>query len=75
MKRIYYTFLPLTYQRPGGVWWYRDVLDREVEHCLEDLKVVAKEIRLSNEFPDHGLMSIEPPASAVVIKTSEEVAA
>lgn len=75
MKRIYYAFLPLTYQRPGGVWWYRDVLDREVEHCLEDLKVVAKEIRLSNEFPDHGLMSIEPPASAVVIKTSEEVAA
>ena len=75
MKRIYYTFLPLTYRRPGGVWWYHDVADREVAHYLEDLKVVAKEIRISDKFPQHDRMSIEPPASATVIKTSEGVAA
>ncbi len=75
MKRIYYAFLPLTYQRPGGVWWYHDMLDREVDHYLEDLKVVACEIRVSSEFPEHDPMAIEPPASATVIKTSEEVTA
>lgn len=75
MKRIYYAFLPLTYQRPGGVWWYRDVAAHEVDQCLVYLKPVSREIRLSDEFPQHDPMSIAPPASATVVKTSGEVAA
>ena len=75
MKRIYYAFLPLTYQRPGGVWWYRDITDQEVDQYLNDLHPVSREIRLSDEFPQHDPMSIAPPASATVVKASEEVAA
>jgi hypothetical protein len=68
MKRVYYSFLPLDYQRPGGVWWYRDLTDRDANDWINTLKPIAIAIRVSDCFQMHDPMSIEPPADSIDMK-------
>lgn len=66
MLRVYYAMLPLDYQRPGGVWWFRDLSDAEAEEFIEIMRPVAVAIRTSRRFIDHDPMAIAPPADAQV---------
>jgi hypothetical protein len=68
MKRIYYSFLPETYSRPGGIWWHRDVTDHEAVDWIEALAPMAEHIRVSDTFPVHDAMSISPPVDSRIIK-------
>lgn len=68
MKRIYYAFLPLTYKREGGVWWFKDLDDREVADWVKTMKPVCSAVRLTDEFAQHSMRDIYPPASAEVLK-------
>lgn len=64
MLRVYYALLPLDYQRPGGVWWFRDLTAREASEFIEAVRPIATAIRISHQFVAHDPMAIEPPAEA-----------
>jgi hypothetical protein len=72
MVRIYYAFLPLDTQRPGGVWWYRDFggpyARWELPAFIQAIEPFATAMMASREFPDHGPMDVKPPASAVCFR-------
>ena len=69
MKRVFYAFVPLDTNRPGGPWWMRDLTDDEVEDFVKDIAPVATGVRVSDSWGvvyDPG--NIQPPADAEVIK-------
>ena len=68
MKRIYYAFMPETYSRAGGVWWYRDIASHELKGWVDDLMPVATHIKISDTFPAHDAMQIKPPSTSLTIK-------
>lgn len=68
MKRLYFAFLPLTYKREGGVWWFKDLTARELQPTIDAMEPVCTALRVSDQFPAHTLRDIKPPADALVIK-------
>jgi hypothetical protein len=68
MKRLYYAFLPENTSRPGGVWWYKDLSDNEALQWIDSIKACACHIRLSDTFPMHDPMHINPPVDSKIIK-------
>jgi hypothetical protein len=68
LVQVFYAFIPLDYQRPGGVWWYRTLTHGEANEFIETIKSCATAIRLSTRFVVQDPDNIKPPADAAIIK-------
>lgn len=68
LTRIYYAFLPEDFDRPGGVWWYKTLTDREAAEWITNLLPVVHHLRIAHEFPEHDPLKIKPPKDAKVLK-------
>jgi hypothetical protein len=76
--RIYYSFLPLNYERPGGIWW--DVFFQDYDAAqmyIRDIVQICAAVRVSREWYFESeadlryfqsKLVIEPPLDAEVIK-------
>ncbi len=68
MVQVFYAFMPLDYDRPGGVWWYRVMTSREVNEFIESIRSCATAIRVSTRCVVQDPDNIKPPEDATVIK-------
>lgn len=67
MYTVYFSLLPLDYERPGGVWWYRILGASEVDDFVGALRLVAYAIRIADGAQHHNPMSIRPPEDANIV--------
>ena len=76
MIRVFFAFLPLDFQRVGGVWWYRDFLNSQYQSSWEkartfmtDLQPATTGLRyVKYEFPGDvpslPFLAVVPPPEA-----------
>lgn len=68
LVRVFYALLPVNYERPGGVWWYRNLTLSESSEFIDSIKSVATAIRVTSRFEVLDPDNIRPPFDASIIK-------